>query len=115
MSSFNLKGVVKHIGEVQQVSESFKKQEFVVTENDGQYPQHVSFQVMQDRCDLLNGVKVGESVEVNFNLRGREWTSPQGEVKYFNSMDCWSLNKVSGEPVTSSSNATNEGEDDLPF
>jgi hypothetical protein len=119
MSSFTLKGIVKHVGEVQQISESFKKREFVVTENSGQYPQHIMFQTLQDRTSLLDGVNINDTVEVNFNLRGREWTSPQGEVKYFNSMDCWSLNKVGMSDAPQSVGAVEtkieEGEDDLPF
>jgi len=119
MASYTLKGIVKHIGEIQQISETFKKREFVVTEQDGQYPQHILFQTLQDRTALLDDVNVNDMVEVNFNLRGREWTSPQGEVKYFNSMDCWSLNKVGMDSAPQSVDAVEtkieEGEDDLPF
>ncbi|TAF63258.1 MAG: DUF3127 domain-containing protein, partial [Flavobacterium sp.] len=73
-------GRVKVINPVQQVSASFKKREVVVT-TDEQYPQHISIEFQQDKTDLLNSYAVGEPVKVSINLRGREWVSPQGEVK----------------------------------
>ena len=47
--------------------------------------------MVQDRCELLDPFEVGQDVEVFFDLRGREWTNPQGEVKYFNSLQAWKL------------------------
>jgi single-strand DNA-binding protein len=31
-----------------------------------------------------------------FNLRGREWVNPQGEKKYFTSLEAWKIDKVAG-------------------
>ena len=47
--------------------------------------------MVQDRCELLDPFEVGQDVEIFFDLRGREWTNPQGEVKYFNSLQAWKL------------------------
>ena len=58
---------------------------------DGKYPQFVLFQLTGDRCNLLDSFRVGDEVRVTFNVRGREWRSPQGETKYFNSLDVWKL------------------------
>jgi hypothetical protein len=58
---------------------------FVVT-TDEQYPQHISVQFVQDKCDLLNSFQVGEAVKIDINLRGREWTNAQGETVYFNTI-----------------------------
>ena len=77
-------GKIKLVNDEQQISASFKKRELVVT-TDEQYPQHIMVEFTQDKCDLLNNYNVGEAVKVSINLRGREWTNPQGEVKYFNS------------------------------
>jgi hypothetical protein len=129
---FKITGTIKVMNPTVQVSEKFSKREFVLTENTSQYPQDVLFQAVQDRCALLDTINVGEQVEVSFNLRGREWTSPQGEVKYFNSLDAWRIEKVGqGMPVGGPSNmdlnavpsanpvdallATNDETDDLPF
>jgi len=78
-------GKIKAINAEQQVSASFKKRELVVTTEE-QYPQHIMIEFTQDKCDLLNNYKVGEAVKVSINLRGREWVNPQGETKYFNSI-----------------------------
>ena len=71
---------------------------------------------------MLDGIAEGESVEVSFNLRGREWTSPQNEVKYFNTLDAWRIEVVNGQSDKPSatkkskkSSNDNEEEDDLPF
>ena len=129
---FKITGTIKVLNPTVQVSEKFSKREFVLTENTSQYPQDILFQAVQDRCALLDGMNVGEQIEVSFNLRGREWTSPQGEVKYFNSLDAWRIEKVGqGMPAGGPSNmdlnavpsanpvdallATNDDTDDLPF
>lgn len=122
---YTLVGNVKVINDTQVISEKFKKREFVVTDNSGQYPQDVLFQLTQDKTDLLNDMQVNELVSVSFFIRGREWTSPSGEVKYFNSLDVWKVEKQTGgvpTPAdvkpTSADNAESfveQGDDDLPF
>lgn len=91
-------GQIKVINETQQVSESFKKRELVVTTNE-QYQQHILIEFNQDKCDVLNGYKVGDSVSVNINLRGREWVNQQGESKYFNTIQGWRIDKIDQEKV----------------
>lgn len=121
-------GKVKFIGAEQTVSASFKKREIVVT-TDEQYPQHISIEFQQDKTDLLNSYAVGEPVKVSINLRGREWVSPQGEVKHFNTIVGWRIEKVEGStpaqtlaqtPVPTSqvfapAPSIQEEEDDLQF
>lgn len=91
-----ISGKVKVINAEQQVSAAFKKRELVVTTEE-QYPQHILIEFTQDKCDLLNNYKVGEPVKVSINLRGREWTNPQGETKYFNSIQGWRIEKLQAE------------------
>jgi hypothetical protein len=91
---FKFQGKIKVINETQVISEKFKKREFVVTDTSSMYPQDVMFQSVQDKCDMLNGYAVEDQVEVSFNLRGREWTSPDGVVKYFNTLDAWRIEKM---------------------
>lgn len=87
-----VKGKIKFIGATQQVSDKFSKREIVVT-TDEQYPQHISIEFNQDKCAILDKYNVGENVEVGINLRGREWTDPQGLIKYFNSIQGWNIKK----------------------
>jgi len=85
--------------ETRQVTERFQKREFVLAlEDNPQYPQYVLFELSGKRLDALDGFAVGDAVEVEFNLRGREWTGRNGEVKYFNSLDVWSIEPVGGKP-----------------
>lgn len=120
-------GVIKVINQEQQISASFKKRELVIT-TDEQYPQHLMIEFTQERTDLLNQFTVGEAVKVSINLRGREWVNPQGETRYFNSIQGWRIEKqgtdtaVPQAPQTPAQNAAPtpvpsslEGEDDLPF
>lgn len=87
-------GKVKVINPEQQVSASFKKRELVVT-TDEQYPQHILIEFSQDKCDLLSAYKNGDPVKVSINLRGREWVNPQGETRYFNSIQGWRIERTS--------------------
>lgn len=87
----NIKGVLKVKNNEIQVNEKFRKREFVLTESSGNYPQHIQFQLTQDRCSLINPYNVGDEITVHFNLRGREWTSPQGEIRYFNTIEAWKI------------------------
>jgi single-strand DNA-binding protein len=81
-------GSVKKISDTESVgSNNFRKRDVVITDNSNEkYPQHVQFQFTQDKCALLDNVKVGDVVKVQFGIQGKEWTSPSGEVKYFNTL-----------------------------
>ena len=86
-------GIIKVIGAEQQVSASFKKRELVVTTSE-QFPQVILIEFNQDKCEKLNYFKVGDEVTVSTNLKGREWVNPQGETKYFNSLQGWFIKKA---------------------
>ena len=88
---FKIKGEIKVIGDTVQVTEKFKKREFVLIDDSSQYPQYINFQLVQDKCELIDGFQVGQRIEVNFNLRGREWTDKTGAIKYFNTLDVWRI------------------------
>jgi hypothetical protein len=89
-------GTLKTKFDTQKVSDRFQKREFVLTtEANTPYPQHVSFQVTQDKCNMLDGFREGEELKIQFNLRGREWNGPQG-VKYFNTLEAWRIERVQG-------------------
>jgi hypothetical protein len=86
-------GKIKYKSGDIQVSSTFKKSELVIT-TDEQYPQHILIEFAQDKCDLVDPYQVGQDVKVSINLRGREWTNPQGETKYFNQIQGWRIEKV---------------------
>lgn len=108
--SMSITGMMHVIGEEQQVSDRFRKREFVLklTENP-RYPQLCQFQLSQECCDMLGGIAVGDEVTVQFDLQGREWTNPEGQVKYFNTLDAWAVVRVS-DMSAQPSNPTPVGE-----
>ena len=104
-------GKIKMIGETEQVSDKFKKRELVVTTFENPtYPQHISMQCTNDKVVMLDNLTVGQEVSIEANLRGREWTSPTGQIKYFNTIECWKLDVI-GEAVKPAPTVP----DDLPF
>lgn len=118
-------GKVKVINPEQQVSASFKKRELVITSQE-QYPQHILIEFNQDKCDLLSNFRQGQEVKVSINLRGREWINPQGEMRYFNSIQGWRIEAVSAsttqttamptrESFETTTNYNDDQFDDMPF
>ena len=127
-----IKGTIKKIAETVQISDRFRKREFVVEySSNPDYPQSLQFEMVQDRCELLDSFQEGQQVEISFDLRGREWTNPQGQVKYFNTLQAWKLvaeqssaNPSGPKPPPTGSEQIpqeqpgwleNETSDDLPF
>jgi len=121
-----IKGKVHEVSPTTQVTDSFKKRELIIeyVENP-QYPEYIKFEAGQDRCALLDNVKVGDDVEVFFNLRGRPWTDKTGKKSYFNSLNLWKINVLSGTASGASTpayaaptadlSAGADEDDDLPF
>jgi len=106
-------GKIKVIGNTQNITDTFSKRELVVS-TDEQYPQHILIEFNKDKCSLLDKFKVGEVVTVGINLGGREWVNPQGETKYFNSLEVWKI--VRGEQtIIEKAVEPTEGDGDLPF
>ena len=123
-----IQGSIKLIGNVQEISPTFKKRELVVT-TDEQYPQTISVEFVQDKTDLLTKFEIGQNVKVSINLRGREWENPQTkEIKYFNSIQGWRIELLGNSnsdddlppldnlsPFEPASETNDEDLDDLPF
>ncbi len=133
---YELEGTLIVLKDTHVLSDRFKKREFVVkTDEESSYPQLIPLQFTQDRCSNLDSYNSGDKVKVEFYVKGREWTSPQGEVKHFLSLDAWSISKsgsgMSESPVSppsegnippppspvnfDSDSSSDDPEDDLPF
>ena len=124
-----VQGRIKMIDETKTYGNNgFRKREVVVTTEE-QYPQHILVEFVQDKCDLLNNYSVGQMVKISINLRGREWVNPQGETKYFNSIQGWRIENLQAEQSASDNmppvppmeafepadDYNEEDHDDLPF
>lgn len=117
---YTARGTLHFLGDTTRVSDRFVKREFVLELTDNpKYPQVVSFQATGDRCELLDGARPGDMVEVQFNLRGREWTSPKGETKFFTTLDAWKIDVATAPRQATSKappqTAATKVDDDLPF
>ncbi|MCA6067199.1 DUF3127 domain-containing protein [Chryseobacterium sp. RG1] len=123
-----LQGTVKKIFDAQTFASGFQKREMVILTQE-QYPQPINIEFLSDKIGLLDNLKEGENVKVGINIRGREWVSPQGETKYFNSITGWRVEKVfdngseptqaapsqSASPVSNENPFAGDDDDDLPF
>ncbi len=119
-------GKIKKISETQTFGASgFRKRELVLT-TDEQYPQMLAIEFVQDKCDALNTYQVGQDVKISINLRGREWINPEGEAKYFNSIQGWRIEAAGAaapaetsvpplESFESTDKVSDNEPDDLPF
>ncbi|MXV37244.1 DUF3127 domain-containing protein [Flavobacteriaceae bacterium Ap0902] len=91
-------GKVTKIFDTQTFQSGFKKREIIVTTEE-QYPQPISIEFLQEKTEIPDSLNIGDMVNVSINIRGREWTSPDGVVKYFNSIVGWRVEKVKTESI----------------
>jgi hypothetical protein len=120
----DIKGKVHEISPVTNVTETFKKRELILeyAENP-QYPEYIKFEALQDKVTIFDTVKVGDQVEVFFNLRGRPWTDRNGKTSYFNTLVAWRINALGAAEAAPSQPEyaapanfnQQQDEDDLPF
>ena len=125
-----IQGKIKMLDETKTFGNNgFRKREVVIT-TDEQYPQHILVEFIQDKCDLLDSFAVEQAVKSSINLRGREWVNPQGETRYFNSIQGWRIESLQSETTSPSGeippappmeafepadDLNEEDHDDLPF
>jgi hypothetical protein len=115
-----IKGKIHEIGPTTDATPTVKKRELILEyiENP-QYPEYLKFEVINDKCTLLDPLRPGQDVEVFFNLRGRPWTDTTGKKIYFNSFQLWKISVVGGTaaPVYSAPADLSSSPDDdpLPF
>lgn len=107
--SLEITGTLFKKFETEQISDKFQKREFVVSIEDGPYTEYVKFELIGDRCDLLEPFSENEQVKVAFNLKGREW---QG--KYFVNLRAWRITK-NVEPLKVEKSSNTDQSDSLPF
>lgn len=120
--SFEVEGVLHKIFETEKKSEKFQARDFVI-EVPGQYPQLIKFQLTQDRCEIIDRNKEGDTIKVFFDLRGREW-----EGRFFTNLNAWKIEAAGGQTAQAAESAssnndfpkmsdepTTQVDDDLPF
>lgn len=121
--TYKASGKIEKIFDTEQKSAKFQTRDFVIEVSDGQYPQMVKFQIVQDKVSLVDAFKEGDMVDVDFDLRGREWNG-----KYFTNLQAWRVTKAGegegqneappeyGAPSSSAPSSGNQDfDDDVPF
>jgi len=83
---YETSGKLKWIGEVQSFPSGFTKREFVVTTAADKYPQDLKFEIVKDKCAMLDPFEIGQDVEISFDIRGNEYNG-----KYFVNLSCWKI------------------------
>ena len=121
-----ISGKIKWIDEVRTYgSNGFRKKELVITTQE-QYPQNILIEFTQEKCELLDKYEIDDNIKIGINIRGREWINPEGQTKYFNSIQGWRIEKIEIPDIENKSESfttnteppsqdVNEEEDDLPF
>ncbi len=123
--SFEINGSLIKKYDVQNVTDTFSKREFVievVNERDSRYNDTIKFQLTQDRCSLIDNANEGDQLKITFDIKGRKWEK-NGQVNYFNNLEAWRLEVQSAEnsnegappPTTEDIPQVDSEEDDLPF
>lgn len=95
---YEASGKIKVINETQSFASGFTKREFVVTTATDKYPQDLKFEVVKDKCSMLDQFKVGQDVQVNFDIRGNEYNG-----KYFVNLSAWKIQAADGSSASAPS------------
>jgi hypothetical protein len=115
MNAIKISGTITEVGPVQQITDKFSKAE-VILETAEQYPQVLCIEFPNQSADALANFGPGDTVEISINVRGRKWTSPSGEDKYFTTLSAWRIEPLASSPGQTPPPPQNEEEDDdLPF
>jgi hypothetical protein len=93
--TYQVSGEIIEIYDVKIISDNFKKREFILKHAPNpEYPDFLKLEVVQNKTDLLDKYKVGDSVEVDLNLKGKRWEKGK-ESGYFNSLQAWRIQPAS--------------------
>ncbi|MBK6622221.1 MAG: DUF3127 domain-containing protein [Saprospirales bacterium] len=107
--SFEVEGKLIKKYDTENKTGSFQAREFVIEVSSGNYPQFVKFQLVQDRCTLVDVYQEGEMIKVHFDLRGREWNG-----KYFTNLNAWRIDRPSATAQTKEAQPQSRGAGDFP-
>lgn len=111
MASQEVNGKLHRIYDVQQVSEKFKKREFVLELNEvvngTVYLNYAKMQLAQGKVDIINAFRVGQEVKVNYNLKGMR-SEKDGKENFFTNLDVWKIEAV-GQSAQSGGNGQQQG------
>ena len=94
--SFEIEGKLHKKFDTESKTPTFQAREFVIVISEDNYPQYIKFQLINDRCGLVDKFEIGDTLKVYFDLKGREWNE-----KYFTNLGAWKIEPVVSTPATS--------------
>ena len=103
--SIEVSGKVVKVGEIQQITDSFKKRELWI-DTDSKYRNQLSIEFKQDGCVHLDDVSVGDEVNCSINIEGNEYNG-----KRYTSISGWKIQNLS---AGSSASDPNNPPENLP-
>jgi hypothetical protein len=125
--AFEISGKVIEIYPIVQVSDKFRKREFVIEKKESTggavFIDYLKFQLVQDKCDLINESLMNEEIRIMFNIKGNKWER-DGKINYFTNLDAWKIERTSSGGKEQINTPNNTLEDappeiddlsDLPF
>ncbi len=123
--TFELSGKLIEKYDTVNVTDSFRKREFVIETTDGggsaQFTEQVKFQLTRDKCEIMDNFGMGENLRVFFNIRGRRWEK-DGKVSYFTNLEAWKIDRLGAAAQADDapmpdepSGYTADEEDEVPF
>lgn len=108
MSDLKVQGRLSEVFPEEAKTDSFRSRNFVI-ETEGQYPQFVQFQLVQDRCGIVDSHRIGDLITVHFDLRGKKWNG-----KYITNLNAWKIEGQNSPPATHLPPVGNAQPYDLP-
>jgi hypothetical protein len=114
----NIQGKLIEIFDTIQITETFKKREFILQDNKNpEYPEFIKVELIQDKVSLLDNLNIGDEINVLINIKGRKWEDKEGNIKYFNAIQGW---KIESENLNlnqdnNDDNFNQDSGEDLPF
>ena len=124
MSEWTVRGTVHRIEETKTYGQKgFRKRLVVLEQDEGRYTNYIPLEFVNEGCDTVDELSVGDEVDVPFRLSGRKWQRDEAsEVKFFLNAEATSftiVGKGGGDndqaPLPSDSEASWEGDEDIPF
>ena len=114
----NIQGKLIEIFDTVQITETFKKREFIIQDNKNpEYPEFIKIELIQDKVDLLDTLNIGDEINVLINIKGRKWEDKEGKIKYFNSIQVWKIETENADinQERAEDDINQDSEEDLPF
>ena len=92
-----LTGLLHFVGEIDIVSEKFKKRNFVIevpNERNNDWNDFILVQLAQDKVTAIDGLSLGSEIKCQINIRGRKHLK-DGKTNYYNTVEAWKVEVLS--------------------